>query len=422
VNGPRIGSLCTGAGGLDQAAAAVTGGTLAWVSEIAPGPVKVLAHHYPDVPNLGDLTAIDWTAAEPVDVLTAGYPCPPFSQAGKRLGVDDERHLWPWIIEGIRVLRPRLVLLENVRGHLTLGLTAVLADLDRAGYDTRWTVLTASAVGACHERARLFIAATPRGAWVVPAGDPCALLDEAGWAAPNHALFGDPDLIGAPPASGATSGGVMWATEPPRATDTPTHLLLTPTAQLAINGGSQHPDKRKAGGHSPTLADQVEYLLPTVTAADAGSSGGSTPSDVTLTDAVVRTECGTIDNPRHLLPTPTAVPYGNNQSDSPGASVRPPLWALTPELWPGRWGRYAAAVARHEATFGTPAPSPTEPGKNGPRLNRALPAWMMCLPQIVATPGLTRNQVIEVAGNGCVPAQAEAAFRTLLLGASVVAA
>jgi len=77
VNGPRIGSLCTGAGGLDQAAAAVTGGTLAWVSEIAPGPVKILAHHYPDVPNLGDLTAIDWKEVatdSPVDVLTAGYP------------------------------------------------------------------------------------------------------------------------------------------------------------------------------------------------------------------------------------------------------------------------------------------------------------------------------------------------------------
>jgi len=322
--------------------------------------------------------------------------------------------LWPWIIEGIRVLRPRLVLLENVRGHLTLGLTTVLADLDRAGYDTRWTVLTASAVGACHERARLFIAATPRGAWVVPAGDPCALLDAAGWAAPNHALFGDPDLIGAPPASGATTGGAMWAIEPPRATD---GLTLLPTPRTTDgNGAGQHGD----GGAE--IRTTITVLLPTVTAADAGSSGGSTPSDVTLTDAVVRTECGTIDNPRHLLPTPTAAPYGNNQSDSPGASVRPPLWALTPELWPGRWGRYAAAVARHEATFGTPAPSPTEPGKNGPRLNRALPAWMMCLPQITATPGLTRNQAIEVAGNGVVPAQAEAAFRTLLLGASVVAA
>jgi hypothetical protein len=80
-------------------------------------------------------------------------------------------------------------------------------------------------------------------------------------------------------------------------------LLRTPTAQLAVNGGSQHPDKRKAGGHGPTLADEVEHLLPTPTAMDSKASGGSSPSDVTLTDAVVRTEMGTQPNVR-LMPTP----------------------------------------------------------------------------------------------------------------------
>jgi hypothetical protein len=75
-------------------------------------------------------------------------------------------------------------------------------------------------------------------------------------------------------------------------------LLKTPTAQLAINGGSQHPDKRKAGGHGPTLADEVEHLLPTPTAMDSGASGGSTTSNVTLTDLTVRTRFGATTNPR----------------------------------------------------------------------------------------------------------------------------
>lgn len=76
-------------------------------------------------------------------------------------------------------------------------------------------------------------------------------------------------------------------------------VLKTPTSQLAVNGGSQHPDKRRAGGHGPTLADEVEHLLPTPTAMDAHSSGGSTPSNVTLTDATVRSRMGAIPNPRH---------------------------------------------------------------------------------------------------------------------------
>jgi len=75
-------------------------------------------------------------------------------------------------------------------------------------------------------------------------------------------------------------------------------LLKTPTSQLAINGGSQHPDKRKEGGHGPTLADEVEHLLPTPTAMDSKASGGSSPSNLTLTDAVVRTSLGATTNPR----------------------------------------------------------------------------------------------------------------------------
>ncbi|MEU1863262.1 DNA cytosine methyltransferase [Streptomyces gardneri] len=155
----RIGSLCTGYGGLDMAVQAVIGGSLAWVSDVDPGASRILAHHYPGVPNLGDLTAVDWAGAEPVDVLVGGYPCQPFSTAGKRKGTADERHIWPSIANALRVLRPRLTVFENVAGHLRLGFDTVLADLARLGFDAEWCLVRASEVGAPHQRQRLFLLA-----------------------------------------------------------------------------------------------------------------------------------------------------------------------------------------------------------------------------------------------------------------------
>jgi len=152
----NIGSLCTGYGGLDMA---IDGDTV-WVSDIDKHAAKLLAHRFPTVPNLGDLTAVDWESVEPVDILTAGYPCQPFSHAGKREGQNDDRHIWPHIANAIRVLRPGHVFLENVAGHLSLGFGDVLADLAQVGYDARWVCVRASDVGAPHRRERLFILAT----------------------------------------------------------------------------------------------------------------------------------------------------------------------------------------------------------------------------------------------------------------------
>jgi DNA (cytosine-5)-methyltransferase 1 len=156
----KIGSLCTGYGGLDMAVEAYFDAETSWVSEIDKSAINVINARI-NRPNLGDLKLINWDEVEPIHILTAGYPCQPFSHAGLRKGTDDERHLWPYIKQAISVLRPHYVILENVRGHLSLGFKEVLADLTSIGYDVTWRVVRASDVGAPHQRARLFIIAYP---------------------------------------------------------------------------------------------------------------------------------------------------------------------------------------------------------------------------------------------------------------------
>lgn len=163
MNTLRIGSLFSGYGGLDMAVQAFTGGQLAWYSEIEKAACAVLQSHYPNVPNLGDIKSVDWSAVAPVDILTGGYPCQPFSAAGLRKGTNDERHLWPYVREAISHLRPELVVLENVRGHLSLGIDTVLGEMAAVGYDARWGLVRASDAGAPHQRARVFIVAYPHG-------------------------------------------------------------------------------------------------------------------------------------------------------------------------------------------------------------------------------------------------------------------
>jgi len=94
-----------------------------------------------------------------VDILSGGYPCQPFSAAGKRLGADDPRHLWPFIAAGIAAMRPSVCFFENVEGHISLGLPDVLQDLAGMGYRTTWGIFSASEVGAVHQRKRVFILA-----------------------------------------------------------------------------------------------------------------------------------------------------------------------------------------------------------------------------------------------------------------------
>jgi site-specific DNA-cytosine methylase len=94
-----------------------------------------------------------------VDILSGGYPCQPFSAAGKRLGTDDPRHLWPFIANGIRILQPQFCFFENVEGHITLGLREVIGELESMGYKVSWGIFSAREVGAPHQRKRVFILA-----------------------------------------------------------------------------------------------------------------------------------------------------------------------------------------------------------------------------------------------------------------------
>ena len=156
----KIGSLCTGYGGLDMAVEAYFNAEMAWCAENDKYASKVIEERF-NKPNLGNIKTIDWDSVEPIDILTAGYPCQPFSHAGQRKGTEDERHLWPFIIQAISKIRPQYIILENVRGHLSLGFKEVLGDLAKNGYDAKWRIVRASDVGAPHQRARLFIIAYP---------------------------------------------------------------------------------------------------------------------------------------------------------------------------------------------------------------------------------------------------------------------
>ena len=160
TNELTVGSLFSGIGGLDLGLERA-GMRVIWQSEIDPYATRVLAKHWPEVPNLGDIKRIDWGDVVRPDVICGGYPCQPFSLAGARQGEEDPRHLWPWVREAIRVLRPRYAILENVRGHLSLGGTTVLSEIAALGYDAEWRVVSAASVGANHRRDRIIIVAYP---------------------------------------------------------------------------------------------------------------------------------------------------------------------------------------------------------------------------------------------------------------------
>jgi DNA (cytosine-5)-methyltransferase 1 len=157
------GSLFSGIGGFDLAAEWM-GWNNVFHCEWMPFPRQILKYHFPNSISYEDITKTDFTIHRgTIDVLTGGFPCQPYSVAGKRLGKEDERHLWPEMLRAIREIEPRFVLGENVRGLLSwnggMVFDEVQADLEDAGYEVIPFIIPACAVGAPHRRDRVWFIA-----------------------------------------------------------------------------------------------------------------------------------------------------------------------------------------------------------------------------------------------------------------------
>lgn len=170
-------SLFSGIGGLDLGLDRA-GMTCVGQVELNTYCRTVLDRHWPEVPKHDDVrTAPDWwsrRARPAVHLVAGGFPCQPFSKAGRRRGIADERWGWPWFRAVVRTVRPQYVVVENVAALLddADAFGWMLGDLAEDGFDADWTVLSACAVGAPHVRERLFLVAHPAGsdgpAWLGP--------------------------------------------------------------------------------------------------------------------------------------------------------------------------------------------------------------------------------------------------------------
>lgn len=435
-SGPRIGSLFSGYGGLDLGVQSVLGGTLLWHAEIDPDASRVLAEHWPDVPNLGDISTVDWSLVDPVDVLTGGFPCQDVSSAGKRAGLrpGTRSGLWSQMAYAVSVLRPRLVVAENVRGllsapaasdvepcpwclgddtdHALRALGAVLGDLADLGYRTAWCGLRASDVGAPHARFRVFVAAAdtdrprpqrtePTARLDVPARDTVAdsegerhrdsrQASERGLSAPTVA--GDQRSVVAHSArdghrdTGTSRGRGIQSTSvagDQRGIATDSDSVRPVRAGAARRRGRGPADNGASAADSAHGDEAHEYSVGT-------ASGG--------TGRGVRAESGT--------------GVGTRRGDSP---------ARVPDLGAGSgrvdFGGYEPAIRRWEHILGRPAPAPTIGGKRAARvLNPQFVEWMQGTPAgwVTDVPGLSRNAMLRILGNGVVPGQAAAALPWLL--------
>ena len=124
-----------------------------------PYAQAVLKKHWPDVPIHGDIKTLDGTAYRGITILTGGFPCQPFSNAGKRRGKEDDRYLWPEMLRIIREARPSWVVGENVVGIIGLALDQVLSDLEKESYEVEAIIIPACGVDANHRRNRVWIVA-----------------------------------------------------------------------------------------------------------------------------------------------------------------------------------------------------------------------------------------------------------------------
>jgi len=159
--------LFSGLGGFSLGLEATGGFETIAFCDIEKFPRKVLKHHWPDVKQYKDIKELTYERLQEdgighIDIITGGYPCQPFSIAGRKKGEEDKRHLWPEMFRLIHECRPTWVIGENVSGHIKLGLDTVLEDLESEGYTARAFSISASSVGANHKRERVWIVANSR--------------------------------------------------------------------------------------------------------------------------------------------------------------------------------------------------------------------------------------------------------------------
>lgn len=153
----KVLDLFSGIGGFSLGLERTGGFETVAFCEIEEFPRKVLAKHWPGVPCFEDVRQLKGSDIDgTIDVICGGYPCQPFSTAGKRLGKEDDRHLWPEFARLVEELRPVWVIGENVAGHVSMGLDSVLSDLEALGYAARPFIIPACAVDAKHRRARVW--------------------------------------------------------------------------------------------------------------------------------------------------------------------------------------------------------------------------------------------------------------------------
>ena len=233
---PTVGSLFSGIGGLDLGLERA-GFRVLWQCEANPFCREVLAAHWPGVPCFDSVESVD-ESAPPVEVICGGFPCQPVSVAGHRRGQDDDRWLWPEMGRIIRVLRPRIVIVENVPGLTVRGMGDVLGDLAQMRYDARWDCIPAAYVGAPHLRYRIFIVAHAQrdGLREQPDANPWGLCAAFPGDYGTTGPMADPEGLRRTRGAGDGSGGqtTLWNETGDFATDR--GALLAHPAGLGLQG------------------------------------------------------------------------------------------------------------------------------------------------------------------------------------------
>lgn len=384
----RTGSLCSGYGGLELALTIMGVPTeLRWFSEIDKHASKIMERNYPDVPNLGDLTEIDW--AEPVDIVTAGFPCQPVSHAGKRKGIHDER----WLIDDVcriaRTVSADWLFLENVSGIYSankgLAFSRVISALAENGFSAEWLCVPASDVGAPHKRLRWFclgysdrVAGTQTRSFF---GQPRTLGEQG---EVSGVVGSDGSSGGSPAADSDSAGGETRC-------DSGCSRQCVRKESMGCSSSSSHADR---GGHG--------------TREDGGGVGGL---DFSNEGSARERERSRAQFGNRSDKDASDANVSGRGEHGRGGAVEEELVSSECVGDDSTFGPYSRAVVRWEYVTGRRAPSPTDDEK---RLNPYFVEWMMGLPQGWVCDSIDgRTHQLRILGNGVVPLQAAYAFSIL---------